>query len=184
MSLRLSPSSVAPLGLSTGCKLSSAIPGLGSGTLLFLRSRSRAPLIALTRSPVYPAPPGGLPTIAGPWGHLQPAAEFLHRAPTGGHGVAQQEHQDAPLGHQPPQHRLLFLALGGEVCRRDHRGVFSMSTGAGAPHSAPHRRQNQNQGIFCLPSCKGKKERKKKKNFSLALGTYLVWNQPLQLCLF
>lgn len=46
------------------------------------------------------------PTLRpGKTGYLQPAAESLHRAPTGGHGVAEQEYQDAPLLNQPPQHR-------------------------------------------------------------------------------
>lgn len=65
----------------------------------------------LSHCPPQPAP--GAPERTG---HLQPAAQLLHRAPAGGHRVAQQKHRDAPLLYQPPQHR--FLSLSGPATER------------------------------------------------------------------
>ena len=93
---------------------SRAQPRAGSGSL---RSLTRARSISDRGEPWAAPQPGGLspwtpqpsPGALGTAGHLQSAAELLHRAPAGGHRVAQQKHRDAPLLNQPPQHRILSL---------------------------------------------------------------------------
>lgn len=151
---------------------------------LFSRARS----ISDRYEPSAAPQPGGLshcPSQPSPGalrrtGHLQPAAELLHRAPAGGHRVAQQEHRDAPLLNQPPQHRILWLS--GPAT--EWKGARSVSPESPSPWTttlpvlAGSQEPLQHQGH--LPSCK-----EEKKKLSLKpLSTYLFRNQLLQLCFF
>lgn len=129
-----------------------------------------------------PWPPQPSPGALGRIGHLQSAAELLHRAPAGGHRIAQQEHRDAPLLNQPPQHRI--LSLRGPATGR--KGARSVSLGPPSPRTTPLPPFSLlSESVF---NFKGISQvAKKKKNQQLSLespGTYLFRNQLLQLCFF
>lgn len=119
---------------------SRAQPRAGSGSL---RSLTRARSISDRGEPWAAPQPGGLspwtpqpsPGDLGRTGHLQSAAELLHRAPAGGHRVAQQEQRDAPLLNQPPQHRI--LSLWGPATER--KGARSVSPASPSPRTTPLR---------------------------------------------
>lgn len=126
-------------------------------------------------------PPKPAPGALGRAGHLQPAAELLHRAPAGGHRVAQQEHRDAPLPNQPPQHRILSLPEPATEWKggRCQSGI-SVTPHGTAPPLACSQTASAIKGISQVA-----KKKKKKKNFLLEpFSTYLFRNQLLQLCFF
>lgn len=105
------------------------------------RSLTRARSISDRCEPSAAPQPGGLsqwppqpsPGAVGRTGHLQPAAELLHRAPAGGHRIAQQEHRDAPLLNQPPQHRI--LSISGPAT--EWKGARSVSSESPSPRTTP-----------------------------------------------
>lgn len=112
-------------------------------------------------------------------GHLQPAAELLHRSPAGGHRIAQQEHRDAPLLNQPPQHRI--LSISGPAT--EWKGARNVSSESPSPRTTPRPLLACFQIASSTSRASPKLQRKKKKKLSLKpLSTYLFRNQLLQLC--
>lgn len=103
-----------------------------------------------------------VPTLrSGRTQYLQPAAEPLHGAPAGGHGVAEQEHQDAPLPNQPPQH---LAALGPARVEPEGQSQLSISSShCPAPSSGSPWLPNSHSNVESISQVTKKRKTRKRK---------------------